>query len=120
LPVVNFAIWANFINQLKSFTNIRGFMIVLLESVISIKSFLAFFLIMILMFTTSLIIQGKIRRRWAHFKELDSKELTYSEEIYKDIPGEIPGFQGKFAEFWMNLYDVYLKMLGEFGLENVF
>ena len=73
MPVVNFAIWANFINQLKSFTNIRGFMIVLLESVISIKSFLAFFLIMILMFTTSLIIQGKIRRRWAHFKELDSK-----------------------------------------------
>ena len=64
LPVVNFAVWFNLINQLKSFSNIRGFLIVLLESVISIKSFLAFFGLMILMFTTSLIIQGRIRRRW--------------------------------------------------------
>ena len=56
LPVVNFAVWLNLVNQLKSFTNIRGFMIVLMESVISIKSFLAFFALMILMFTTSLII----------------------------------------------------------------
>jgi len=56
LPVINFAVWGNLINQLKSFTNIRGFMIVLMESVISIKSFLAFFAIMILMFSTSLII----------------------------------------------------------------
>jgi hypothetical protein len=56
LPLVNFAVWLNLVNQLKSFTNIRGFMIVLMESVISIKSFLAFFVLMILMFTTSLII----------------------------------------------------------------
>jgi hypothetical protein len=79
LPVVNFAVWLNLVNQLKSFTNIRGFMIVLMESVISIKSFLAFFALMILMFTTSLIIQGKIRRRWLHFKEKDLyKNITYS------------------------------------------
>jgi hypothetical protein len=71
LPVVNFAVWLNLINQLKSFTNIRGFMIVLMESVISIKSFLAFFALMILMFTTSLIIQAKIRRRWEYFENLD-------------------------------------------------
>jgi len=56
LPVINFAVWVNLVNQLKSFTNIRGFMIVLLESIISIKSFLAFFALMILMFSTSLII----------------------------------------------------------------
>jgi hypothetical protein len=70
LPIVNFAVWLNLINQLKSFANIRGFMIVLSESVISIKSFFAFFVLMIFMFTTSLIIQGKIRRRGDHFSKL--------------------------------------------------
>lgn len=120
LPVVNFAVWINLINQLKSFTNIRGFMIVLLESVISIKSFLAFFGLMILMFTTSLIIQGRIRRRWNHFAKLDKKELVYSEDLYKDIEGEKLEFTYLVDEFCEGIYDVYLKMLGEFGLENVF
>jgi hypothetical protein len=95
-------------------------MIVLSESVISIKSFFAFFVLMIFMFTTSLIIQGKIRRRWDHFSKLKPEELTYSQELYKDIPKENLGISDIFDEIWKNIYDVYLKMLGEFGLEGVF
>jgi hypothetical protein len=121
LPVVNFAVWFNLVNQLKSFTNIRGFMIVLMESVISIKSFLAFFALMILMFTTSLIIQGKIRRRWNFFKKEGKNHiLTYSEDLYKNISTEKTSFYDIVDEIWQSIYDVYLKMLGEFGLENVF
>ena len=63
-------------------------MIVLSESVISIKSFFAFFVLMIFMFTTSLIIQGKIRRRWNYFSTLKPDELTYSQDLYKKIPKE--------------------------------
>ena len=75
---------------------------------------------MIFMFTTSLIIQGKIRRRWDHFSKLKPEELTYSQELYKDIPKENLGISDIFDEIWKNIYDVYLKMLGEFGLEGVF
>ena len=96
-------------------------MIVLMESVISIKSFLAFFALMILMFTTSLIIQGKIRRRWNFFKKEGKNHiLTYSEDLYKNISTEKTGFYDIVDEIWQSIYDVYLKMLGEFGLENVF
>ncbi len=96
-------------------------MIVLMESVISIKSFLAFFALMILMFTTSLIIQGKIRRRWNFFKKEGKNHiLTYSEDLYKNISTEKTSFYDIVDEIWQSIYDVYLKMLGEFGLENVF
>ena len=95
-------------------------MIVLSESVISIKSFFAFFVLMIFMFTTSLIIQGKIRRRWNYFSTLKPDELTYSQDLYKKIPKEDLGISEIFDEIWKNIYDVYLKMLGEFGLEGVF
>ncbi len=46
--------------------------------------------------------------------------MTYSQELYKDIPTEKTGFTDIVDEIWQSIYDVYLKMLGEFGLENVF
>lgn len=61
-------------------------MVVLTESILSIKAFLSFFLLMLLTFTTSLLIQNKLDKRWKKFDEelekSDKFDLTNTPELY--------------------------------------
>ena len=51
LPIINLLSCFNLVSQSKCFTFIRSFMIVLEQSVVSIKAFLIFFLLMLITFT---------------------------------------------------------------------